>query len=436
MSVRVGVRGRVRRWFYEDADANSSGRHAPLMPRMGPLLTVVAGGGAVVVWIVFVGLARLQGAHIEWWWAESGDLEGRSLFDLSRSTATLVALLGGLFAVVYAYRKQRFEEAAGRRADEENVRERDQALAERYQEAAAQLGHDNAAVRLAGVHAMSRLADDWIDQRQTCVDVLCAYLRMPPLLKGDAGDPQREASEREVRTSVHQTMREHLQRERDRRTSWSSLRFDFSGATLHDFDLSGATFGTRPRFDGVTFSGSCTMNGATLRDGADFANGAWAENFTAHRIRLTGGSLRLFVMTVSGETHWSFAEVSPAAQISVGPVQVDGNFSIGVAENTSEFPAVPVNVNNVAVTPDATARIYCAVIPDVEQVRTAVVVATGWSVQGAAIIDRRLWDAGVVRWKPSAVHGRAVLEQFSLPAALNVNHGWDAPENQDIPVLP
>jgi hypothetical protein len=31
---------------------------------------------------------------------------------------------------------------------------------------------------LAGVYAMSRLADDWTDQRQQCVDVLCAYLRL------------------------------------------------------------------------------------------------------------------------------------------------------------------------------------------------------------------------------------------------------------------
>jgi uncharacterized protein YjbI with pentapeptide repeats len=53
------------------------------------------------------------------------------------------------------------------------------ALAKRYQDAAQQLGHDKAPVRLAGVYAMALLANDWPDQRQTCVDVLCAYLRMP-----------------------------------------------------------------------------------------------------------------------------------------------------------------------------------------------------------------------------------------------------------------
>src|ERR1039457_1109126 len=51
---------------------------------------------------------------------------------------------------------------------------------ERFATAADQLGSDKpAAVRLAGVYAMGGLADDWAANRQTCVDVLCAYLRMP-----------------------------------------------------------------------------------------------------------------------------------------------------------------------------------------------------------------------------------------------------------------
>src|SRR5262249_1027495 len=52
-------------------------------------------------------------------------------------------------------------------------------LNERFATAADQLGSDKPAVRLAGVYAMAGLADDWEENRQTCVDVLCAYLRMP-----------------------------------------------------------------------------------------------------------------------------------------------------------------------------------------------------------------------------------------------------------------
>ena len=65
--------------------------------------------------------------------------------------------------------------------------QRTRTLNERFATAAGQLGDDKpAAVRLAGVYAMAGLADDWEENRQTCVDVLCAYLRMP--YEPDPGD--------------------------------------------------------------------------------------------------------------------------------------------------------------------------------------------------------------------------------------------------------
>lgn len=39
--------------------------------------------------------------------------------------------------------------------------------------------HRPAAVRLAAVYGLAGLADDWPENRQTCVDVLSGYLRMP-----------------------------------------------------------------------------------------------------------------------------------------------------------------------------------------------------------------------------------------------------------------
>src|SRR6516164_11257696 len=58
--------------------------------------------------------------------------------------------------------------------------QRTRTLNERFATAAGQLGGDKPpAVRLAGVYAMAVLADDWPENRQTCVDVLCAYLRLP-----------------------------------------------------------------------------------------------------------------------------------------------------------------------------------------------------------------------------------------------------------------
>jgi hypothetical protein len=45
-------------------------------------------------------------------------------------------------------------------------------------------------VRLAGVYAMGELADDWQAGQQACIDVLCAYLRMPYTPPAESSDEQ------------------------------------------------------------------------------------------------------------------------------------------------------------------------------------------------------------------------------------------------------
>ena len=85
--------------------------------------------------------------------------------------------------------------------------QRTRTLNERFSTAAEQLGSDKpSAVRLAGVYAMAGLADDWAENRQTCVDVLCAYLRLPyvPDPGEDAPEPERRGfrASREVRHTV------------------------------------------------------------------------------------------------------------------------------------------------------------------------------------------------------------------------------------------
>jgi hypothetical protein len=83
-----------------------------------------------------------------------------------------VAGAGALVALIVAYRRQKIAEA-------DSAHDRTRVFNERFTAIAAQLGDAQPAVRLAGVHAMAGLADDWQAHRQTCIDVLCAYLRMP-----------------------------------------------------------------------------------------------------------------------------------------------------------------------------------------------------------------------------------------------------------------
>jgi hypothetical protein len=118
------------------------------------------------------------------------------------TAVTVITLIGAVLAGLYAYRKQLLSEGDSHRADANQ-------LAERYSKAAEQLGHDQAAVRLAGVYAMGHLADDWPEQRQVCIDVLCAYLRMP--YEADPTEPGFMKGEREVRLTIIRTIRDHLQ---------------------------------------------------------------------------------------------------------------------------------------------------------------------------------------------------------------------------------
>ncbi len=275
-----------RRHLFEEVLKDTSGRHAPQMLRLRYLLPLITVLGAAFVWFVFAGLARLQGLRLSWWWPHNGALKGANVYDLGRTTAAMAALLGGIFALAYAYRKQRVEEAAGRRADEENLRERNEARSKRYQDAAGQLGHENAAVRLAGVYAMASLADEWPEQRQTCADVLCAYLRMQPDAK------QRE--DVEVRRSIVRAFRSRLIAAASSDIAWWRLEFDFTGASFDRVDFSGAIFIARPVFTQAMFTGRCNLDHAHFFRGADFAEVEVREGeLSLQFINLYQGNLEL-----------------------------------------------------------------------------------------------------------------------------------------------
>jgi uncharacterized protein YjbI with pentapeptide repeats len=136
--------------------------------------------------------------------------------------------------------------------------QRTRTLNERFATAAEQLGSDKPAVRLAGVYAMAGLADDWEENRQTCVDVLCAYLRMPyePDPGQDAPRQERLAFQaiREVRHTVIGVITAHLKK--DVATSWQGLNFDFRGVVFDGGDFRGAQFsGGIVNFSRAGFSG-------------------------------------------------------------------------------------------------------------------------------------------------------------------------------------
>src|SRR5215471_18796551 len=116
---------------------------------------------------------------------------------------------------------------------------------------------------------MAGLADDWKQNRQTCVDVLCGYLRMPyePDPGEEAPGPERRAfgASREVRHTVIRVIGAHLRR--DAAMSWGNLDFDFTGVVFDGGDFSHAVFSGGE----VSFSGAKFPGGQVSFAGAEFS---------------------------------------------------------------------------------------------------------------------------------------------------------------------
>ncbi|MFJ6670612.1 pentapeptide repeat-containing protein [Actinosynnema sp. NPDC091369] len=168
--------------------------------------------------------------------------------DVLKIGLAVVAGFGGVVALAVNYRRQRVTEAAHVLTIGQEERERTKLFNERFATTTAQLGHDQAAVRIAGAYALAGLADDWAAQRQTCVDVLCAYLRLPR---------ERDEGEKEVVATIFRVLRAHLGSPHEA-GPWSGLDFDFTGVEFHEADFSEITFEGRVVFDGAVFRGPHT----------------------------------------------------------------------------------------------------------------------------------------------------------------------------------
>jgi uncharacterized protein YjbI with pentapeptide repeats len=253
------------------------------------------------------------------WWAGTRGLEAKDLvsaqLDALKTGLGIGVGAGGAFGLYLAWRRQRSTEAdldnreralahqqqtaADTKAHQERVAAATEAdaaarrITDLYTKAADQLGSDKAPVRLAGLYALERLAQDHPDQRQTIVNVLCAYLRMPYALldlpEDDADpqlvDPHREhLQESQVRLTAQRILGDHLRPGHDSAnpaaTFWTDIDIDLTAATLIDFDLTGAVIRTarfeHAEFNGVTrfrtaqFTSNALFTGAQFRSAASF----------------------------------------------------------------------------------------------------------------------------------------------------------------------
>lgn len=218
--------------------------------------------------------------------------------DLVKTALSVGAGTGGVVALVLAGRRQWHAEQA-QQATERSHREAEHDATERritelYTKAADQLGADKAPVRLAGLYALERLAQDNPAHRQTIVNLLCAYLRMPYRLlpdqqpNTDASEVEREQfeqgkQEREVRLTAQLILTAHLYARNDEQSGdnyWPRIDVDLTGAVLIDFDFRNcqvrrgifgrARFSGDARFDRANFGSEARFSGAKFDDYARF----------------------------------------------------------------------------------------------------------------------------------------------------------------------
>lgn len=274
-------------------------------PQPGRLWTLIVGVAAAVILAAALGLLVfiLVQEHLQ-----------IPKADAARTAVTLIGVPTAAGAVFVALRSLRLKERQlhteqQRAVDayrtyalafdaEHSRRQHDQEreLRARYVSAAEQMGHDSPAVRLAGVNAMAQLATDWEEQRQSCVDVLCAYLRLPQLqITGnsfatpDTDDP----ADGEVRRTVQRLVTEGFKKRgnrKDESPAWPDTDLDLDGAVLEHFVLNNSVV-RKASFKKTKFNGYTSINNVTIHD-ASFVNAEFRGNSTftgkVHRSNFAG----------------------------------------------------------------------------------------------------------------------------------------------------
>ncbi len=238
--------------------------------------------------VVAVGLVVVTTAVVMVWLLfEAGADPGRRL-DAIRTGFTVGLGGGGSIVLFLAIRRQWHQEAVAAVTMQDAAERR---ITDQYIKATEHLGSTLAQVRIAGLYALERLAQENPRQRQAVTDVISAYLRMPFVLPGDEHEDLEGRQETHVRRVAGQILTAHLRDPRpagecrgtpDHPEYWA-VRLDLTGATLVDFNarhclfLGGlwcelATFAGTARFTGARFAGVARFAEADFRGTARFTD--------------------------------------------------------------------------------------------------------------------------------------------------------------------
>lgn len=279
-----------------------------------------------------------------------------------------LTLVGGVGAVAYLVIKYQERQQAGRA----EKREKDRTVDTKVQDAINQLGSDKASTRIAGVYALTDIADRYKDSyRQRVVDILCGYLRSDrssyapdrsrqPVKNASGHLVESVASDEAVESTILSVMRDRLRKERkDDKTGktivrqtvdddqlWCACTFDLHEATFHGAvdltystfecvpyfrgtkfergaDFSRATFTRGTYFGGATFTRGTYFGGATFTRGTYFGGATFTRGALFHRATFTRGA-------VFGGAHFASDAIFGGATFAGGARFRGATFTRGV----------------------------------------------------------------------------------------------------------
>lgn len=268
--------------------------------------------------------------------------------DAIKSGLTIGAGAAGAFALILAARRQWLNERTEMRQELEEQRSathdsnvssanefdsRERRITDLYVKAVEQLGSDKEAVRLGGLYALSRLGQDHEPHRQLCIDMMCAYLRMPispPLTETqliDTSQACEQKGELLVRSEAGRIISRHLAHSvtptdsdnSDYFTSrvpspqyWPSMVLNLDEATLVDFNLSGSRF-TKATLNGASFIGPTNLYEAEATY-LSFSRSTFYGPLTVSALGLATP------LQATGIVCWDMAALSMEPRTSIGSV--------------------------------------------------------------------------------------------------------------------
>jgi hypothetical protein len=256
----------------------------PEKPGRPLTIRAIVSGGVLVCLVGVIAVVALL-----YFYGGGTDRE-RAGLEVVRTAGTLVIGTGGAIALLLTARRQRSTELTLEHqrkvaaATERDAAE--QRITELYTRAVDQLGNEKAPVRLGGLHALERLAQNNPGQRQTIIDVICAYLRMPYTPPEDEPPPEDipaetrtryelRREELQVRLTAQRILAAHVKPDRADVFWGTGIDLDLNDAYLHRLDLSGCRLG-RVEFAGARFEGGARFVGAEFTGNASFVGAKFA----------------------------------------------------------------------------------------------------------------------------------------------------------------